>query len=126
MDKTMIGFLTGASALVLVGGVESSAAASFDHANALEPARSFAELLEPIPHATDILRAEHERDAARAVDAADQKPFEVAQYQQHHYYHHHHHNVWPWRRNYHHHHHHHYRYNYHHHHHHHHYQHHYY
>jgi hypothetical protein len=111
MDKTMISLLTGASALALVGGVESSAAASLDQANGLQPARSFAELLEPIPNAAEVLRAEHERDAAKA---ASQAPVELAQYyyNHHHYYHHHHHHhYWPWRRHYnyyHHHHHHHY------------------
>ncbi len=108
MDKTMISLLTGASALAIVGGVESSAAASLDQANALQPARSFAELLEPIPNAAELLRAEHERDAAKAADAAGQTPVEVAQYyyNHHHYYHHHHHHhYWPWRRYHHHHHH---------------------
>jgi hypothetical protein len=116
MDKTMIGVLTGASALALVSGVGGAAASSLDQANALQPARSFADLLEPIPHATDVLRAENERSAANA----EQQPLELTQYYHHHHHHHHHHHrYWPWRPQYHwrwgyshHHHHHHHQHNY--------------
>jgi hypothetical protein len=99
LDKTMIGLLGGASALALVGGAETAAASSFDQASTLEPARSYAELLDPIPDAIKIKRAASDSGDS----AADEGPFEVAQYYYHHHHHHHHH-----RHHHHHHHHHHY------------------
>ena len=58
-----MGLLGGASALALLGGSPASAASSVDDVNVLQPARSFAELLEPIPNAEKVLRAENERSA---------------------------------------------------------------
>jgi hypothetical protein len=92
LDKTLISLLSGASALALLGGSQACAAPAVDDTNGLQPARSFAELLDPIPNAESVLRAENERSA----DAAD-KPMVVAEYYHHHhhyhhhYYHHHHH-----------------------------------
>jgi hypothetical protein len=62
-------------------------------AKGLPPARSFAELLDPIPNASGLLRADE-----RIGDGAG-KPIEMAQYYHHHHHHHH------YRRRYHHHHH---------------------
>ncbi len=112
MDKTLIGLLGAASALALVGGLQAPAAASsVDQAGAaLQPAHSFAELLDPIPNAESILRAEDERSGG--ADVADETPMAMAQYYHHHhhyhhhYYHHHHH----YYNHHHHHHHHHYHY----------------
>ena len=56
-----MGLLGGASALALLGGSQASAAPTVDEVNVLQPARSFAELLEPIPDAEKVLRAENER-----------------------------------------------------------------
>ena len=106
MDKSIMGLLGGASALALLGASQASAATPVDEVNVLQPARSFAELLDPIPNAEKVLRAEDERTA---VDAAEQKPTVVAEYYHHHHHYHHH---------YHHHHHHHHHYYHHHHHHH--------
>jgi G3E family GTPase len=89
LDKTIIGLLGGASALALLGGAPASAASSPDEANVLRPARSFAELLDPIPNAASVLRIEDERTAADAP--ADEKPLVVAQYHHHHHHHPHHH-----------------------------------
>jgi len=82
VDKTLIGLLGAASALVLVGGAQASVAPAPDEANTLEPARSFADLLNPIPNAERILRAENER--AADDPSADKKPLVVAQYHHHH------------------------------------------
>jgi hypothetical protein len=108
VDKTIMGLLGGASALALLGGPQASAAPSVNDVHLLQPARSFAELLEPIPDAEKVLRAEN----ARISDAAapEQKPMVVAEYYHHHHYYHHHY--------YHHHHHHHYSHHHYHHHHH--------
>jgi hypothetical protein len=108
LDKTIIGLLGGASVLALLGGIEASVASPQDEVGALQPARSFAELLDPIPNAASVLKMEDERATADAP--VDEKPLVVAQYHHHHHHHHHHH--------YHHHHHHHHYRHYHHHHHH--------
>jgi hypothetical protein len=98
--------LGGASALALLGGYPATAAPAPDEANLLQPARSFAELLDPIPNAESVLRAEIELSAAGT--SAQEKPLVVAQYynQHHHHYHHHHYH----HHHYHHHHHHHHHY----------------
>ena len=100
-----MGLLGGASALALLGASQASAAPSVDAVNLLQPARSFAELLEPIPDAEKVLRAENERSNDTV---SEQNPIVVAQYYHHHHHHHHYH---------HHHHHHYYHHHYHHHHH---------
>ena len=112
MDKTIMGLLGGASALALLGGSQASAAPTVDRVNLLQPARSFAELLEPIPDAEKVLRAENER--SNDTVESENKPMVVADYYHHHYHHNYHHH-------YHHHHHHHHHYYHHHYHHHHHY-----
>ena len=85
MDKTVIALLSGASALVMVGGAQASThVEAVGHAKELQPARSFAELLDPIPNASGLLRANE-----RTGDAPG-KPIEMAQYYHHHHHHHHH------------------------------------
>ena len=106
MDKTLIGLLGGASALALLSGSSAFAASPPDKTDMLQPARSFAELLDPIPNAENVLRAENERN--RDATVSQDESVVVTQYyhhhHHHHYYHHHHHHY------YHHHHHHHYYY----------------
>ena len=75
-----MGLLGGASALALLGG-QASAAAPVDETPGLAPARSFAELLDPIPNATSVLRAEDERALADA--SGDESQMAVAQFQHH-------------------------------------------
>ena len=84
-----MGLLGGASALALLGGSQASAAPSADEVNLLQPARSFAELLDPIPNAEKVLRAEDERSADDA--STNEKPMVMAQYHHHHHHYHHHH-----------------------------------
>jgi hypothetical protein len=99
MDKTVIALLSGASALVMVGGAQASPVVDpAGDAKGLQPARTFAELLDPIPNASGLIRADEPTG-----DAAG-KPIEMAQYYHHHHHHHHHHH---YRHRYHHHHHHH-------------------
>jgi hypothetical protein len=106
VDKAIMGLLGGASALALLGGSQASAAPSVDELNFLQPARSFAELLEPIPDAEKVLRAENERSNA----VSEEKPMVVAEYYHHHYHHHHHHHHHHYYHHHYHHHHHHYYY----------------
>ncbi|MGB7974840.1 MAG: hypothetical protein WCF81_10945 [Roseiarcus sp.] len=88
MDKTIMGLLGGASALALLGGSQASAAPPVDEVNVLQPALSFAELLDPIPNAEKVLRAEDERTG---TVASEEKPMVMAQYYHHHHHHHYHH-----------------------------------
>jgi len=76
LDKSLISLLSGASALALLGGSQALASPPVDEGNALRPAQSFAELLDPIPNAETVLKAGNERDAA----AAEENPLVVAQY----------------------------------------------
>jgi hypothetical protein len=101
MDKSIIGLLSGASALALMGGAQAAPAAV---ELAVQPAGSFAELLEPIPNAIELLNADNQR--AASDPAADEHPIQLAQYYHHHHHHHYHHH--HYRHHYHHHHHHHY------------------
>jgi hypothetical protein len=109
VDKTIMGLLGGASAVALLGASQASAAPPVNEVNLLQPARSFAELLEPIPDAEKVLRAENERSNEAA--GSEEKPMAVADYYHHHYHHHHHHHHHHYyHHHYHHHHHHHYYY----------------
>jgi hypothetical protein len=95
MNK-VVGLVGAISGLATLDGAQ---AASLDSPNTtgLTPARSYAELLEPIPNALAVLQA---------VDAAERSAQEVgtdAAVMQVQYHHHHHHNRW-WRRHHHHHH----------------------
>ncbi len=101
-----MGLLGGASALALLSGPPASAAPPVDSVSVLQPARSFAELLEPIPNAKKVLRAEDERSND---GVSEEKPIVMAQYYHHHHhhyhYHHHHHHHHYYHHHYHHHHH---------------------
>ncbi len=104
MDKTVAGLLGGASALALIG---SAGPGSAEPVGALQPARTYAELLDPIPNAAERLRAQEQQGAS----------VELAQYYggyNRHHHHHHHHRHWrnyygyaPYHHHHHHHHHHH-------------------
>ncbi len=106
MDKSIIGLLSVASALALIGGAQAEPALTV---SGVQPATSFAELLDPIPNAVELLNADNQRAASNA--ATVERPIVVAQYYHHHhhyhhrYYHHHHHHYYH---HHHHHHHHHY------------------
>src|SRR5580693_7888826 len=84
LNKTLISLLSGASALALLSGSQASAAPPVDEINVLRPARSFAELLDPIPNAENVLRAEDERAGA------EERSMVVAEYYHHHHHYHHH------------------------------------
>lgn len=105
MDKTIIGLLSGASALALLGGVSDAASLPQEGANSVPAARSFSELLDPIPNAVNILKAESEQVPDEGTAEA---PMVLAQFYHHHHHHHHH-----YYRRYHHHHHHHHHYHHH-------------
>jgi hypothetical protein len=100
----------------IVGAVSGLAALDSAQAVGLETpnttgltaAKSYAELLEPIPNALAVLRAVDAAEAARnAQEATTDASVTLVQYHHHHHHHrvrhHHHHNRW-WRRHHHHHH----------------------
>ena len=106
MNKVVgiVGAVSGLAAL------DSAQAAGLESPNAtgLTPAKSYAELLEPIPNALAVLQAVDAAEAARsAQETAADAGVTLVQYHHHHHHHrvrhHHHHNRW-WRRHHHHHH----------------------
>jgi hypothetical protein len=107
MDQKIVGLVGAVSGLAMMTAVEATQAR--DVTEVLN-ARSYAELLQPIPNAVALLVASDAVNASRAKAEAEQDPnVKLAQYyhhHHHHWYHHHHHHHWyrPW---YHHHHHHH-------------------
>jgi hypothetical protein len=115
MDKKIAGLVGAVSAFATVTAVEAAQAREVTE---VLNARSYAELLQPIPNAVALLMAADAVNAARAKAETEQDPnVKLAQYDYwYHHHHHHHHHRWY----YHHHHHHHYRWYHHHHHHHHH------
>lgn len=100
----IVGAVSGLAAL------DSAQTAGLETPNAtgLTAAKSYAELLEPIPNALAVLRAVDAAEAARSVQEAETDAAVMqVQYHHHHHHnrwrHHHHHNRW-WRRHHHHHH----------------------
>jgi hypothetical protein len=112
VDQKIVG-IVGAVAGLAALDVTQGAATAAPNPQGFTNAKSYAELLDPIPNALALLQ---ENDA-RAAQDQKASGVELAQYHHHHHHHHHH---W-WRRYHHHHHHHHWWRRYHHHHHHHHY-----
>src|ERR1700720_3213098 len=102
MDKKIAGLVGAVSAFATVTAVEAAQAREVTE---VLNARSYAELLQPIPNAVALLMAADAVNAARAKGEAGQNPnVKLAQYYGYEHHHHHHHRWY-----YHHHHHHHYR-----------------
>jgi hypothetical protein len=120
VDQKIVGIVGAVAGLASLDATQGAATAA-PNPQGLSSAKSYAELLDPIPNALAVLRA---ADAAAASAAQTQTPGEVsgvelAQYYYHHHHHHHHHHRyfrhhhhhnWWWRRHHHHHHHHHHHY----------------
>ena len=96
MEKTILGIVGAVAGLATVGGAQAATPATQD-ASGVPAARSFAELLDPIPNALAALQAAEAADAAApAQDEADMKVAQVyigVGHHHHHrrYYGHHHH-----------------------------------
>lgn len=105
MDPKLLGLVGAVSALVSLDAAQANASAALDPTR-ITQAQSFAELLEPIPNALNLLKLAQAADPARAPEQGigEEPKTKLA-------YHHHHHHRW-------HHHHHHHHYHHHHHHHH--------
>jgi hypothetical protein len=88
MDKKIAGLLGAVAAL---GSMNAAQAAPSPDPTEVLRANSYAELLEPIPNASALLRAV---DEARSEPSADAN-VRVAQYYHHHHHHHHHHAFYP-------------------------------
>jgi len=107
MNK-VVGLVGAISGLATLDVAQAGTVASPNTAG-LPDARSFAELLEPVPNALAVLRAMDAADATRTMEAADPNLIPVQYHHHHHHHryrhhHHHHHHRW-WRRHHHHHHH---------------------
>lgn len=89
MDKKIAGLLGAVAAL---GGLNAAQAAPAQDPTEILRANSFAELLEPIPNAAELLRAvdEAQQPAEATVQEAQYYP-----YYHHHHHHHHHHAFYP-------------------------------
>jgi hypothetical protein len=105
MNK-VVGIVGAVSGLAALDGAQA-AALDTPNTTGLIAAKSYAELLEPIPNALAVLRAVDAAEAARSAQAAPtDADVTLVQYHHHHHHrvrHHHHHNRW-WRRHHHHHH----------------------
>jgi hypothetical protein len=100
MDKKIAGLVGAVSALATMTGVEAARA---QNVTEVLNARSYAELLQPIPNAVALLMAADAVNVARVNAEAAQDPnMKLAQYGYHHHHHHH-----RWYHHHHHHHHHH-------------------
>ncbi len=97
MDKTIAGVIGAITGLASLDGAAQAATTPTPGPDALPGARSYAELLDPIPNAVALLRA---ADAAAARERRDETvnglkgDVQVADHHHHHhhrYYHHHHH-----------------------------------
>ena len=86
MDKKTAGLVGAISALVTISAVEAARA---QEVTDVLNARSYAELLQPIPNAVALLMAADEVTAARNKAEAGQNP-NVQLAQDHHHHHHHH------------------------------------
>lgn len=116
MEQKIIGIVGAIAGLAAIDSAQAAAPAVSD-ATSLPSAKSYAELLDPIPNALATLRA---ADAAALSgqsrdEAAADTGVRVAQYHHHHHHHHHHrffrhhhhhHHLYRWRYHHHHHHHH--------------------
>ena len=91
MDKKIVGVISAVTGMAALGGAAQAATAPTPDTGNMN-ARSFAELLDPIPNALATLRA---TDAATREQATENQTGEVqvAGYRHHHHhrYHHHHH-----------------------------------
>jgi hypothetical protein len=107
MNK-IVGLVGAISGLAALDGAQAATVES-PNTTAVTGARSFAELLEPIPNALAVLRAMDAAEAARTGQEAGTDPnVTLVQYHHHHHHHHrahHHHHHHRWFRHHHHHHH---------------------
>ena len=113
MDQKIVGIVGAIAGLAALDATQGAATAA-PSPEGIPSAKSFAELLDPIPNALAMLRAVDTAAATRSQDEASQNAdVKLAQYHHHHHrYHHHHHHHHLYirripRRYYHHHHHHH-------------------
>jgi len=111
MDKSVVGLLGGVSALALIGCAQSALAKPVV---TLQPAQSYAELLDPIPNAAELLCEVDRRPGFVEAQLYSQDGQPYYHHHHHHHYHHHHHSFYngfipnqDYHRHYHHHHHHH-------------------
>ena len=92
MDKTMAGLLGAMGALAATTPSHAASRPAMDMEQAMT-AKSYADLLRPIPNAASLLKeASANKDAATMSDdgTIDRNMVETVQYDEHHHHHHHH------------------------------------
>jgi hypothetical protein len=87
MDKRIAGLLGAAAALTAVTAAQAAPTPTPE----LAPATSYRDLLDPIPNAVPVLKAEEARRAERSANEVAQISVQVGHH--HHHHHHHHHGV---------------------------------
>jgi len=87
MDKRIAGLLGAAAAFTAVTAAQATTAPTPE----LAPATSYRDLLDPIPNAVPVLKAEEARRAERSANEVAQISVQVGHH--HHHHHHHHHGV---------------------------------
>ena len=87
MNKTAIAILGSVSAVALAGGAQASTAAN-PSAEFPQPARSFAELLDPIPNAAAVLEAYNAKTAASHEASMKLAQVYIGSPPHHHHHHH--------------------------------------
>jgi len=103
MERKIVGMIA-AVALAAVGSTQATASPNQEQ---VLQARSFAELLQPIPNARAVLEAAEAQEQSDSSPAADGQDARQMMAYYHHHHHHHHHYRWRGHRHHHHHHHHH-------------------
>jgi len=87
MDKTITGLLSAVAGIATMAVVTPTSAAA-----ALKPATSYAELLGPIPDATEVLRAtDAQRTEQPPSEFGGARVYDAEYYRSRHHHHHHHH-----------------------------------
>jgi hypothetical protein len=90
MEQKIVGMVGAVAGLATLGGTQATAATVSP--TGYDPARSYAELLDPIPNALALLQAAD--SAARTAPARDESEaganVQLARYDHHHHHHHHH------------------------------------
>jgi hypothetical protein len=99
MDKKVAGLIAAIGALAPMGAAQAATPAN--EVEQVMQARSFSELLQPIPNAAAVLKT---IDEAQADPTAEMQVAQYHHHHHHHYYHHHHHHNWWWHHHHHHHH----------------------
>jgi hypothetical protein len=89
MDKRIAGLLGAAAAFTAVTAAQATTAPTPE----LAPATSYRDLLDPVPNAVPVLKADDARLSQRSAEEVAQISVQVGHHHHHHHVYHHHHHV---------------------------------